>query len=286
VFSHVFDLRQGAFTKISLHDVNLITGKTEFDIWRAPPDNDMHVKSKWHEWGVEQAFPHIYDAQVLRESETDCEIAVKYYMGSHTQAPVLHGKALWVINADGTIRLSTEVSVAERMGLTDWFVKEEQPIFLPRFGLKLRLPDAERVTYLGYGPYESYEDKHRASYKGKFTQTVDEMFVDYYVPQENGARFGVTSVCVTNEHGVGLRFQGQEAFSFNASHYDSKQLTKARHPYELQKSEDTIVNVDYRQSGVGSNSCGPMLHRPYRLEERQFTFAVDIQPVFLEEEGL
>ena len=39
--------------------------------------------------------------------------------------------------------------------------------YLPRLGLRLFLPkQMDRASYFGYGPYESYVDKHRASYKG------------------------------------------------------------------------------------------------------------------------
>ena len=40
----------------------------------------------------------------------------------------------------------------------------------------------------------------------------------------------------------------------------------------------TVLCVDYRQSGIGSNSCGPMLAEEYQLNEEEFEFRVRFVP--------
>ena len=61
---------------------------------------------------------------------------------------------------------------------------------MPRFGLQLVLPeDQDQVEYIGYGPTESYQDKHRACWVDRFTTTVDELLEDYVKPQENGSHY-------------------------------------------------------------------------------------------------
>jgi beta-galactosidase len=110
------------------------------------------------------------------------------------------------------------------------------------------------------------------------------MFVNYFYPQENGARYDCAYAAVTDYFGRGLLFSsGGRGFSFNASHHDSRDMDAAGHPHELHRLPQTIVNVDYRASGVGSNSCGPVLLEKYQLIEREFTFEVDITPVRLED---
>ena len=50
---------------------------------------------------------------------------------------------------------------------------------LPRFGLRFFLrPGMDKVSYLGYGPTESYVDKHRACWLGRFDAAVDELHED------------------------------------------------------------------------------------------------------------
>ena len=138
--------------------------------------------------------------------------------------------------------------------------------FLPRFGLKFHLPQEEQeVTYLGYGPHESYCDKHQASYVDVFHTIVPQLHVDYVRPQENGSHYNCSSIQVG-----GLQASGSRPFSFSASEYTIQELEAKHHNYELEPSGSVIVCTDYKQSGVGSNSCGPELLPQYRLDEDQF----------------
>ena len=89
-------------------------------------------------------------------------------------------------------------------------------IDLPRFGLRLFLPKAmDQARYYGYGPYESYVDKQRASYMSRFETTAKENHEDYIRPQENGSHYGCLEAEVTNSHGTGVRALSEQGFSFN-----------------------------------------------------------------------
>ena len=41
---------------------------------------------------------------------------------------------------------------------------------------------------------------------------------------------------------------------------------------------ETTVTVDYKQSGIGSNSCGPWLAGNMQFREPKFTFRLRILP--------
>ena len=75
-----------------------------------------------------------------------------------------------------------------------------------------------------------------------------------------------------------LTVAGEETFSFNASVYTQEELTEKAHNYELEESPYTVLCVDYRQSGIGSNSCGPELAEEYQLNEEAFEFRVRFVP--------
>ena len=49
-------------------------------------------------------------------------------------------------------------------------------------------------------------------------------------------------------------------------------LSKAAHNYQLTEEPFVEVHLDYKQSGVGSNSCGQSLLPAYRLDEEVFYF--------------
>jgi len=274
-FHHIFDMRLGAFIQIGRHGTNHITQPLAFDIWRAPTDNDRAVRRLWYDFGFDKAAPHIYE--VTRTG--DAEFTVSYAMNAVAKAPVLRGVAVWSVEANGRISVKTDVEVAEMH--VDW---PEGQLFLPRFGLRFTMPSGtERVRYFGRGPGENYVDMRHCAYKGYFQTTVDDMFVNYDYPQENGARYDVDYALITDKRGFGLLFEAcDKSFSFNASHYASHNLEDAMHPFELKKLDETVVNIDYKNCGIGSNSCGPALREKYRFNERKFSFSMAVTPVLVE----
>lgn len=149
--------------------------------------------------------------------------------------------------------------------------------FLPRFGLRLFVPkNFDTVDYFGYGPRESYIDKHHASYIGNFSSRIADMHEDYIKPQENSSHFGCKHMTLHGTN-VAVTFTSSQDFSFNASEYTQEELAFKRHNFELEKCDSNVICIDYRMAGVGSNSCGPMLSEKYRLPlphiEADFTLA-------------
>jgi beta-galactosidase len=271
-FCHVFDLYAASFVKISKNNVDMIKGNPKFNIWRAPTDNDRNIKIQWLEEGYDRAEMHVYNAKVSECIDTTVEIVVDFSLGGYIKLPILRGQAIWKVDGTGEITLNTVVKVREGL------------VFLPRFGLQFAMPEGnEQVEYFGNGPHENYIDKCQSVRKGKYLTTVDGMFENYLVPQENGSRFGTEWVIVSNEQGMGLKITSDTEFSFNAAHYTPEDLTAAAHPYELKRIKETIVNIDYKMSGVGSNSCGPELLKKYRLDETEFEFGFKIMPICIED---
>ncbi|HHY23166.1 MAG TPA: DUF4981 domain-containing protein, partial [Clostridiaceae bacterium] len=272
-FCYVFDVYEGAFVEISKNYVDMIKEPLKFNIWRAPTDNDRNIKHKWMAEGYDRATMRVYDVKITNQTDISVEISVDFSLGGYIKLPILQGKAVWTVDGKGEISLKVNAKVREGLA------------FLPRFGLQLIMPeDNEEVEYFGYGPHESYIDKHLSVRIGKYLATVDEMFENYLMPQENGSRFGTEWAIISNELGMGLKFTGCPNFSFNAAHYTPEDLTAAEHPHELQKRKETVVNIDYKMSGVGSNSCGPELLEKYRFDEKEFEFKLKFMPVFKEDE--
>jgi beta-galactosidase len=121
------------------------------------------------------------------------------------------------------------------------------------------------------------ELEHQASYMGVFTQHISDMHEDYIRPQENSSNYGCEYVNISSND-IRVRFLAATSFSFNASEYTQEELSTKRHHYELEKSGYTVVCVDYKQSGIGSASCGPFLLEQYQFNERTFDFEFWIKP--------
>ncbi|WP_028588824.1 glycoside hydrolase family 2 TIM barrel-domain containing protein [Paenibacillus massiliensis] len=272
-FHYTFELGLGTFTSISKQGVEMLASPPKLSVWRAPTDNDINIKKDWLSWQMHELHTKIYSCSWSRTETGIIEIRVSYGLGGSIRPMLIQGRSVWTVDSQGLITFCTQADV-----------NEEAP-YLPRFGLRLEMPKgAEEVEYFGYGPHEGYADKHHSTRKAVYETTVDQLFQHYVMPQENGARFGTGWANVTNLLGMGLRFTAEEDFSFQALHVTPELLAKAEHTYELQTIPETVVHIDYKMSGVGSNSCGPELLPAYRLSEKNIRFTCQIRPVFKEDE--
>ncbi len=271
-FTYVLDKNTGMFSEMNYHGVKLICKQPRLNIWRAPADNDRNIRKAWEKEGYERIVPHIYSVSINKPHDRKVEVGCSYSLGGTIKKPVIRGNLQWTIYGSGDILLDVQAQVRE--GLP----------FLPRFGLQLMMPEGnERVEYFGYGPHESYTDKHQSTIKSRFSAMVRDMHEDYILPQENGSHYGTEWATVTGLTGTGLLFAGLDEFSFNASHFTPEDLTKAEHNVELQPRKETIVNLDYKMSGMGSASCGPDLMERYRLSETVIRFKLRMKPVNTEQ---
>ena len=149
------------------------------------------------------------------------------------------------INGDGTMAIH---HILEPEG--------SMPELLPRIGLTMTLTDRmQQVKWYGRGPEENYPDRKSGYAVGVYTNTVDEMFEPYLIPQDCGLRCDNRWLEMSNASGHGLRFAMDELFNFNAYHYSTENLTKAVYTYQLQKQDGITLNLDYNTTGVGCTAC-------------------------------
>lgn len=268
-FRYVYNTLTGVFDEMVAGNRTLLDKPMSYNLWRAPTDNDRNIRHRWQEAGYDRTIARAYETDITEEGgaavlRTTLSISAVYLQR------LLDITVEWRVDGEGRVACTLDA--------------HKNPVipFLPRFGLLLFLPEGmDRVAYFGYGPYESYVDKHRASWLGRFESTVAAQHEDYIKPQENGSHWGCEWVTVEGG-GSGLRVLAQaDPISFNASPYTQETLTHCAHNYELTPSGHTVLCIDYRQSGIGSNSCGPALIDKYQLNEEQFQFQFVLCPYTL-----
>ena len=115
---------------------------------------------------------------------------------------------------------------------------------------------------------------HSHANMGLYDSTAQNEYVPYVRPQEQGNHYGVRSLTLENK----LRFLSETDFECQVSRYSTAMLTQAQHTDELIADGTTHVRVDYKVSGIGSTSCGPVLDEKFRFSDKQFTFTVTILP--------
>lgn len=258
-FEYRLDKRTGLFSSLKADGSEQLMRPMEVNLWRAPTDNDMYIKSEWYRAGYDRTTTRAYSAQVCADADK-VTISCRMSVAAEAVQRILNMDTRWTIDGDGIVTLKMSV--------------EKCPEFpmLPRFGLRLFINKSmNKITYEGMGPYESYCDKHRASWHGIFSDTAENMHEDYIKPQENGSHFDCSWVMAEGDEKC-FCVAGGQPFSMNASVYTQEELTIKQHNFELVPSEFTVLCIDYAQSGVGSNSCGPQLLEKYRFDKKQFEF--------------
>lgn len=265
-FTYVYNKTIGAFDSMVFDQQTILTKPMEYNIWRAPTDNDRNVRNEWEKWGYHRMTTRGYETTV-EQAANSVTLTTTVALSSVYLPTIMNLTSAWTVQANGMVSVSIDAKK-----------RELSADFLPRFGLRLFMPqEVDQTEYFGYGPGESYIDKRRASYLGKFTAPVSAHYEDYIKPQENGSHYYCDYVTLSGKTG-GLQVVSEVPFSFNVSEYTEEELTAKAHNYELNKCGDTVLCLDYRQSGVGSNSCGPRLREKYQLKEREFTFKVVLKP--------
>lgn len=267
-FRYVFNKLSGCFDVINYDQLHLLQVPMHFNIWRAPTDNDMYIAKEWRRYGYDRAIPRVNSVRL--EMGEEAVITAEFSLGAVYLPNIAEGTAVWRVHMNGRIDGSIRLK------------KRDNAPALPRFGLRIQLPAAvTAVRYFGYGPFESYKDKHRASVKHLYQTTAAAMHEDYIRPQENGSRWNCDYVSLRGPLG-GLDVTGEE-FSFNVSPYTQEELAAKAHNFELEPCGNTVFCLDYRQNGIGSNSCGPELNSHYAMPDA-FTFNFALQPVSSDEE--
>ncbi len=254
-FRYVYDTDAGSFSRITHHQVSFLEEPIEVNVWRAPVDNDRNIHLVWEKAGLDRLQFRTFETRTA-VLENRLVIETDATMGASCKQAAMKVTLHWEVNDSGQI-------FCELRG-------DRLPImpYLPRFGLRMFLRnDFEKVTYFGYGPNESYVDKHRSSRLDRFETTVNGLFEDYIRPQENGSHFGTEELAVSDAEGETVLFTGT-GFSFNASHYTQEELRAKDHNFELVEAGKTVLCIDGAMCGVGSNSCGPVLDKRFETPEK------------------
>ena len=150
----------------------------------------------------------------------------------------------------------------------------EKAVWLPRLGFEFTLKkENQAFKYFGMGPYENYSDMAHHVKLDWFESTAEKEYVNFPMPQEHGLHRGVRVLNVENK----LEFITKDRFEINVSKYSIDQLWKAKHTDEIGESYATHIRIDYKNSGVGSSSCGPDLPPEFRFSDKKICFNFDLK---------
>ena len=264
-FAYTIDKHTALFTEMKFAGREYLNHPMELNIWRAPTDNDMYIKSEWKKAHYDKAYTRAYTTEVV-QGKHGVKITSHASVVAETVQKILDVTITWKIEAAG--KIDADIAVT----------KDDEFPDLPRFGVRMFLDKKlSAVRYFGMGPQESYCDKHQAASHGLYRADVGDLHEDYIRPQENGSHYDCEYVELNNSR-YGIVASAEKAFSFNASYYTQEELEKKTHNYELIESDSVVFCVDYALNGIGSNSCGPVVLEQYRFDDVLFRFQFTLIP--------
>lgn len=230
----------------------------KFELFRAPIDNDMYMEKTWRERRLDKMRFIPVSVKHAENELTFCGFIASEYVESIATSITYSFRKEYI-----------EVGIKAKM--------HERYIWLPRFGVSLQLTsDMKQVVYFGRGGAEAYVDRKLACPIGLYKANASDMFVDYPKPQENGSH--CDSYYVSCGNGMeNFSVIGEKPFSFCVSPYEIDEFTS--HSYSMPSKEKVILYLDYKMSGVGSNSCGPALAEEYRMADKDISFSFKILAV-------
>ncbi|MFI4911326.1 MAG: glycoside hydrolase family 2 TIM barrel-domain containing protein [Sedimentisphaeraceae bacterium JB056] len=268
----VFSKKKGLLNKISLDGKTIVSHGPEFDIWRAPLDNDG-VKGKKEQWtadwkplgcwmiaGYDKLKSSVVSFDWSQKKNGSVKVDCKLQYDCRDAKGCFDVTQSYTVRPDGLVEVSNEYRFAE--GMTD----------VPRLGVRFDVAnDFEQLRWFGNGPFETYADRKACGKIGLFEGSVSDQYFPYIVPQECGNKEDVRWMSLGNDKGVVLAVQAGAMFSFGASRYSSAQMTKAYHTNELEASDKIEVHIDAFQRGLGTASCGPDTLEQYKIKPGRYT---------------
>ncbi|SEB48905.1 glycoside hydrolase family 2 TIM barrel-domain containing protein [Paenibacillus sp. GP183] len=266
-FTVTFDKIKGQIIDWTYQSVSLLKSGPEFNGWRAPTDNDMFQKVNWCNAGLDRLIKRVESVVINLLNPQTVRIDVAAVYSPRSQPPCFHNIFTYTIYSSGDIEIRAQFNP-----------REDLP-HLPRLGLEMSLPgEFDRMEWYGRGPHESYPDMKESARIGVYSGKVQDQYVPYINPQENGNKGDVRWAAISNSGGMGLLITGVPLFNVSAHHFTPQDFTNAKHTYDLKRRDETILHLDYALGGLGSNSCGCDTMLKYQLLPVRAEFTVRMRP--------
>lgn len=231
--------------------------------WRAPTDNDFG----W-EMPAECAFWKKASQEFTLRSivKNDDQITSILVLGAGEAEVHLN----YHLKHDGTLKITTTLNILKPLPN------------IPRVGIYMQLKNSvTNLKWFGRGPFENYPDRLFAAHIDWYESTVQEQYVPYISPQENGAKQACTSLQIQDNKNNGLHIHSPEAFAFSALEYSPWQLSRftrdESYAHELEADGQVHVCIDHQHMGLGG--IDSWLSKPlpnYMVPAKTYSFNIFI----------
>lgn len=271
-----FDKGNGRLVSYQLNGKELLVDGFRGHFWRAGTDNDFgseYIIPECIGWknATEQAKLAHFE---MKEKDGLIEVRTSYELKEMNTTYSI----CYQMNGEGEMGIRYQVDA-----------RNCKSSFIPRIGLTWQLvPDFARVQWYGRGPQENYIDRNTGAFVGWYENNVEDWYVAYPRPQENGNRTDIRWMKLMGKE-FGLEVRGDVPFGSSVYRFSNAVLeepgmeTTQRHLNEV-KQEDLITwNIDGMQMGVGGDttwSLRAVPHPQYLILPGKYDFTFQIIPIY------
>ncbi|WP_158972948.1 glycoside hydrolase family 2 TIM barrel-domain containing protein [Paraglaciecola sp. L3A3] len=276
-FNLSIDKKSGLISSMEYFGDELLKASARPDFWRAPVDNDLPIKGygdKFAPWQKAGKSSKLVAIKLTKESKYQAKVEIEHYLGA------VESRYFTTYHIFGNGEVKVDVFF--------YAAPHKQQSEIPRLGTLFQLDKQySDVNWYGRGPHENYSDRNTSAHVGQFNSNVEDLYVPYVRPQENGYRTDVRHVSFSNKEGKGITFTGQPLLGFGAQYYDTADYhakqgdakIKNLHPHELENKQRIFINIDYLQRGIGgTNTWGAEPLSDYIIPYLDYQYSFSFKP--------
>lgn len=257
-----FSRQTGTLCSMSVAGEEYMTGPSRPSFCRPATANEREHFEVWKKKGYWNPDIRLVDMNVEDAASEPLNIVSRLAIGERGEVVVRYS----VFN-NGELQITSVVNPYEN-------------IYIGKIGWQFSMnPDMQQVCWLG-NEYETYRDRHLSGLVCLNKKSIDDLWVPYEVPQENGNRYDTRWVALTKGES-GILATADAPFDFSARRFSDQQIYDAPHLSYLEPEDHITLHLDYENQGVGQSPGRADVLEPYRVMLRKVTYTLSLQPVNL-----
>lgn len=274
--SIVFNKKSGLIQSWTVEGKEFLKKGPQINLWRAPTHNDggyrpepgNEISRQWVEAGLDSLQHKLKSFGLVQTKDGNVCVTTKFVAQKPGNKSYVEYTTRYIVNPLGKVQIDTDLKPFGDI------------ISFPRVGYTMTVkPEFNTFSWYGYGPYDTYNDRHSGARIGKFAGSVDEQFTHHAYPQENGNKFHCSWAALTDNQGVGVVAEGMPYIDSSVMHYSLDNLSEAMDESQLIRTDNITWNIDYKTYPLGNRSCGPPPLEKYVLHAEPMSFSFSIRPI-------
>ncbi|WP_212005406.1 glycoside hydrolase family 2 TIM barrel-domain containing protein [Chitinophaga sp. HK235] len=265
-------IREGWLEQFAVNGTGYMQKALRPHFWRAATDNDIGNSQQMRcaVWQHAGDSSRLLSARIVRQDQQQVEIQAMHWL------PLADAR----YGIDYTIYANGDIKVNVRFLPGDSILPE-----MPRMGMRMVLaPALDKVTWLGRGPFDNYQDRKYAADVDVYTLPADSLFHPYPRAQESGYRSDVHWMALRTAAGNGWMARSDSLLNMGVLHFDMDRLNfnRRHNVHGGSMYNDPLIwwNIDYQQAGLGGdNSWGAKPHAPYTLIYKPYQYSFILRPL-------